>query len=106
MGRLIEIDPSQELPSGLTLSVGDLVRLWATGCRVDAGADVVEVLGPFVTSVLGNDESVLSPAGAPNVLMLLARNAGRAELDVVTGDPWGATQTARLEVIVVSRAAG
>jgi hypothetical protein len=105
MGRLIEIEPSQELPSSLTLSVGDLLRLWATGCRVELGADVVEVLGPFMTSVIGIDGSVLSPMGAPNVIMLLARNSGRAEIDVITGDPWGATQTARLEVLVVSQAA-
>ena len=102
MGRLIEIEPSQELPPTLTLSVGDLLKLWATGGRVEPGADAVEILGPFITSVIGNNGSVLAPMGSPNVILLFARRPGRATIDVVTGDPWRSTQTLRLEITVLS----
>lgn len=100
MGRLIDIEPEQELPPSLNVSVGDLLKFWACGGRVESGAEVCEMLGPFLTGVLGQNDELLSPEGAPNVIMFLARRPGQATIDIITGDPWHATQTATLKLTV------
>ena len=99
MGRLIEIDDIAGCPSSLTLEPGDLLRFAATGGRVRGGAGVVEMLGPFVPAMLAGDE-ILSPEGAPGTVMFLARQPGRARIEVISGDPFYATQTTPLEIIV------
>jgi hypothetical protein len=98
MSRLIEIEPSQDLPTSLNICVGDLLKFWACGGRVESGAEACEMLGPFLTGVLGTNEELLSPQGAPNVIMFLARRPGQATIDIITGDPWHATQTATLKL--------
>jgi hypothetical protein len=100
MGRLIEIEQAQDLPASLNINVGDLLKFWASGGRVAAGAEVVEMLGPFLTSVLGQNRELLSPMGAPNVVLFLARRSGQATIDIVTGDPWRATETTTLRLTV------
>ncbi len=102
MGRLIEIQQAQGFPSRLTIHVGDVLLFGATGGHVQFGTDVVEILGPFLQSVLGDSGQILSPAGAPNAVLFLARRPGRATIDVVTGDPWGASQTTTLAITVES----
>jgi hypothetical protein len=102
MGRLIEVQNVQALPPSLTLRVGDLLIFGATGGHVQSGADVVEILGPFFPGVMGNNGKILSPMGAPNAVMFLTRRPGRATIDVVTGDPWYASQITTLEMIVES----
>ena len=57
----------------------------ASGARIRSGADVVELLGPFVQAVLGEDGSVLTPMGPPNVVLVRARQSGRAAIDVMAG---------------------
>ena len=100
MGRLIEIEPAQDLPPSLNICVGDLLKFWASGGRVESGAEVCEMLGPFLTSVVGTNDELLSPSGAPNVVLFLARRPGQATIDIVTGDPWHATQTTTLKLTV------
>ena len=100
MGRLIEIEPEQELPPSLNVCVGDLLKFWASGGRVESGAEVIEMLGSFLTCVLGRNGELLSPEGAPGVVMFLARRPGQATIDIITGDPWHATQTATLKLNV------
>jgi len=102
MGRLIEVQYAQGLPPRLTLQVGDVLVCRATGGHVQSGADVVEILGPFVPGIMGDNGQILSPMGAPNAVLFLARRPGRATIDVVTGDPWRAPQTTTLDLTVES----
>jgi hypothetical protein len=100
MGRLIEVQQVQGLPPRVTLRVGDALYFAATGGHVQVGADVVEIVGPFLPGVLRENGEILSPMGAPNAVLFLARRPGRATIDVVTGDPWRAPRTTPLEITV------
>ena len=102
MGRLIEVQQEQGFPSRLTIQVGDVLVFGATGGHVRSSADVVEILGPFLPGVVGDNGQILSPMGAPNAVLFLARRPGRAMIDVVTGDPWHAPQTTTLDITVES----
>jgi hypothetical protein len=100
MGRLIEVRHVQECPRFLRLRSGDLLAFSATGGRIRSGEGVLEMLGAFLPAVIAPDREVLSPAGAPNTVMFLARRAGRSTMDVVTGDPWRAARTTTFDVLV------
>ena len=102
MGRLIEVQQAEGLPPILTIAVGDVLVFNATGGHVQAGADVIELYGPLLPGVVGDKDQILSPMGAPNTVLFLARRPGRATIDVVTGDPWRAPQTIPLDIIVES----
>jgi hypothetical protein len=102
MGRLIEVQHAQDLPARLTIRVGDVVVFGATGGHVHSGAKVVEILGAFVPGVLGDNGQILSPMGAPNAVLFVARRPGQATIDVVTGDPWHAPKTTALNITVES----
>jgi hypothetical protein len=102
MGRLIEIQAGQNIPPRLTIHVGDVLLCGATGGHVRSGSDVVELLGAFVPGVLGDHGQILSPAGAPNTVLFVARGPGRATIDMITGDPWSTPQTAVLDITVES----
>lgn len=100
MSRLINIEHAPECPSGLTVKVGDVLLFAATGARVRSGLDVVEISGPFIPGVVGDNGQVFSPAASPNAVMIIARRTGRAAIEVITGDPWHATQTTSLAITV------
>jgi len=100
MGQLIEVQHAQDLPTRLTLTVGDVLIFRATGGHVHSGAEVVEILGPFVRGVVGDNGQIISPMGAPNRILFLARHPGQATIDVVTGDPWRAPDTTALILTV------
>jgi hypothetical protein len=102
MSRLIEVQHAQTLPTRLTIRVGDVLYFGATGGHVHSGAEVVEMLGPFLPGVLGDNSEILSPMGAPNAVLFLARRPGRSTIDVVTGDPWHAPETTALSITVES----
>ena len=102
MGRLIEIQQVQDAPSSLALEVGDVVLFKASGGHVQSGAGVVEMLGAFLSAILGDNGTILTPMGAPNTVLFRALRPGRATIDVVTGDPWQAPQTTTLGIIVES----
>jgi hypothetical protein len=100
MGRLIEIQAAPVLPPRLEVQVGDLLVFDASGGYVRSGEDAVEFLGAFMRSVVGVDQRVLTPIGAPNAIVFLARRCGWAEIDVITGDPWHSPKTLPLDLIV------
>jgi hypothetical protein len=100
MGRLINVQHSPAGPSRLTVEAGDVLMFAATGGRIRSGADVIANLGSFVPGVVGNDGKVYSPAGPPNTVLFVARGQGRATIDVITGDPWHATHSVTLDVVV------
>lgn len=101
MGRLIEIQHAQDpLPTSLTIRVGDVLVFGATGGHVHSGPEVVEILGPFLPGVLGDNGQVLSPMSAPNTVLFIARCSGRATIDVVTGEPWRSPKTTTVNITV------
>lgn len=100
MARLIEIQTRQGLPQVLEVCVGDLLLFEASGGHVRSGAETVDLLGAFLMSVVGENQRVISPLGAPNAVVFLARRQGSAKIDVITGDPWHGAKTVCLEIIV------
>jgi hypothetical protein len=93
MNRFIDIRPDDEgLPSGLVITVGDVVRFTATGGRIRSGTGV-ELLGILSDSVVGTGGVVLTPLGPPTAVLFLARSPGSAVVDVVTGDPFRSPAT-------------
>jgi hypothetical protein len=98
VSRLIEIGPD-DVSGELVLAVGDVVRFAATGGHVRSGA-AVEIVGILTDSVLGTDGSVLTPLGPPGTVLLRARSPGRAEVDVVSGDPFHSPVTRSLVIRV------
>jgi hypothetical protein len=100
MGRLIEVQDARTCPSPLTVHTGDVLQFQATGGHVRSGGEVVEMLGPLLSAVLGDDGNILTPMGAPNTVLLRAHRPGQATIDVVTGDPWHAPQTIILDITV------
>lgn len=91
MAKLIEVQNVHACSSSLIVEQGDLVEFWATGGRVVTGAGV-ECIGIFITAVVGNDGQVRAPMGAPNRVAFLARQAGRAMIEIATGDPFRGSQ--------------
>jgi len=100
MARLIEVQDAGGCPSPLTVRQGDVLLFRAAGGRVRAGGDAVELWGPFLPGVVGEDGDVLTPMGPPNAVLFRARRPGRARVDVVTGDPFHAPQTTTLDLTV------
>ncbi|MFF0943302.1 hypothetical protein ACFYE2_03625 [Kocuria sp. CPCC 205300] len=93
MPRLIDIRPGEErVPDELALTVGDVIRIAATGGRIHTGT-AVEMLGVFTDSVVGTDGSILTPLGAPAIIMFRARQPGTAIVDIVLGTPFGPSET-------------
>jgi hypothetical protein len=102
MARLVEVQDARVCPSPLTVHLGDVLLFHASGGSVRSGSDVVELLGPFLTAVLGDDGNIMTPMGPPNKVLFRARQPGRALIDVVTGDPFHSPHTTALGITVES----
>jgi hypothetical protein len=101
MPRLIDVLSLQSLPSTVSLWAGDLLLVRATGGAVIAGGTAVETLGAFNAAALAPDGSVLAAMGGPDAVLFLARASGRAQIEVVRGDPWhGPRQVTIFDVTV------
>ncbi len=100
MARLIEVDNAQALPFRITIERGDLLLFKASGGNVNSGFEVVELIGPFLSVLMLDNGEVVAPMAAPNTVMFLARNSGKAEVRVVTGDPFHSPQTTILNLTV------
>jgi hypothetical protein len=81
--------------------VGDVLLVRAAGGLVRTGENVLETLGTFVPAILGTDNSILSPAGAPNTILYRAREAGDALVELVTGDPFYSPHRNHVAITVV-----
>lgn len=99
MARFIEVQ-AEQMPRTLSILVGDVVLFRASGGSVRSGSGIVEQLGAFVESVVGDNGAVLVPAGSPNVVMFRASTAGIASVAVVMGDPWREPRTTNVEMVV------
>jgi hypothetical protein len=102
MPRLIQVNTLEDLRGRVALQVGDVLSLPAIG--VTGATDIVEILGPFVPGVVGTNGEVLSPAAVPGFVMIFARGAGTAEVDVFAGDPFRGAQKTSLCISVIADA--
>ena len=102
MGRLIEVEDARTCPSPLVVQAGDVLLFHASGGHVRSGADVVDLLPPLVSAVVGTNGRVLTPAGPPNTVLVRVHRSGQATIDVITGDPWHAPKTTTLSITVAS----
>src|SRR5689334_17554710 len=102
MARLLEVLDVRQLPTAVTVVVGDVLRVRASGARVrdDSSASAVSVIGIFQHAVLSPDGAVVAPSGPPTDVLLLARTHGETTLDIMRGDPWHGVETRTLRVIV------
>lgn len=100
MARLIEVQDAPGCPSPLTVHRGDVLLFRAAGGHVRSGEDVIELLGPFLSAVVGDDGNIFTPMGPPNAILFHARKPGRASIDVVSGEPFVSSQTTVLTVLV------
>ncbi|MGB8193615.1 MAG: hypothetical protein WCF67_16915 [Chitinophagaceae bacterium] len=100
MPKLIEIVDAEYLPAYITLNTGDLLQLGASGGHIISGEGIIELLGAFTQSFM-QDNNIASPAGPPGILLLLAREPGKAQLNIITGDPWSKPVTNRIEITVL-----
>src|SRR4051812_46105876 len=100
MPRLIDVSSLSPLPRAVSLRVGDLLLVRATGGSVIAG-NAIEALGQFGAAAVTPDGTVLAAMGGPDAVVFIARAPGRAEIEVVRGDPWqGPRQAAVIELTV------
>ena len=97
---MIEVQHPHALSASLSITVGDLLVFRATGGHIHAGAEAVELLGPFIPGILGENGAIVSPMGPPNSVLFLARRPGQATVDVVTGDPWYSPKRTTLNIVV------
>jgi hypothetical protein len=100
MARLIEIQSVRHISGEMSVRAGDVLHFKATGGHVQSGGEVVELLGAFVPSILGENGEILTPMGAPNTVLFRALRPGRATIDLVTGDPWHATHTTSIALTI------
>jgi hypothetical protein len=88
------------MPSIITIGRADVLLFRASGGRVTAGTGLMQVIGPLITGVVVNNGQILSPGGAPNAILILAVKAGKAQLEIVTGDPFYMPVSISIEVII------
>jgi hypothetical protein len=79
MARLVELN-WDAIPEDLTIQVGDVLRLSATGAVIEDGGDHVQLVGPLVFAAVGIDGSVLEPTALPGVALAIAQAPGAARL--------------------------
>ncbi len=85
---------------GLELSVGDVLKLSSTGARVLTGHHAVELLGIFTSAAFTTVGTILTPLGAPNVVLFRATEPGESSIEVMIGDPWHAPRSVPLSIRV------
>jgi len=95
---MIEVARARDLPAHVVIGVGDVFVFKAVGGVVRAGADLLDVLGPFRPAVIGPDGTVMSPEGPPGTVMFLARAPGSATIEVISGDPWRRPERIALDI--------
>lgn len=88
MPSLIAVQPHPEGAPRLAVRVGDVLQFNATGARITGGDAAVELLGAFGEAVAAGGQT-LRAEGSPSHVLVRARAAGAAEIEVMSGDPWG-----------------
>jgi hypothetical protein len=85
MSRLIELQDPAGCESPLVVRAGDVLLCSATAGRVVAGDEVAQVLGGFLTAVVGVTGIVVEPMGAPNAVLVHVLMPGRATIEFGVG---------------------
>ena len=93
MARFIEVQRRDKFPALLAARVGDVLVFHATGAQIIEGAAAIEVLGPFVMALLGEDGQVVTPTGSPNAVLARAAAPGQAMLELFIGQPFHSRKT-------------
>ena len=100
MARLIEVQEPDQFRAPLAVRVGDVLVFQATGARISDGESALEILGPFVSAVVGENGAVLAPMGFPNAVLVRACGPGKATLELFTGDPFHGRRTTTLRITI------
>jgi len=100
MARLIEIQEAQHCPSPLIIHVDDVLLLHATGASVQSGSGSLQLIGPLLSAVLGDNGQIFTPEGGPNTVLFRALKIGEAQVDIVHGDPWHSPRIVSITVRV------
>ncbi|MET7247210.1 hypothetical protein ABZT49_28060 [Methylobacterium sp. EM32] len=97
---MIDVPSQTALPAAISLRMGDVLLVRATGGAVAAG-DAVECLGALGAAALHPDGSVLAAMGGPDAVVFRARAPGRATIEVVRGSsPGGPSRITTVSVSV------
>jgi len=99
MLRFIEVSDARKCPSQI-IKVGDVLMFHAAGGHIRSGEDVVELVGPFVTAIVGDKGVIVTAMGPPNTVLFRARQPGRALVDVLIGDPFHSPRKTKLSISV------
>jgi|SRR4051812_13626018 len=100
MGRIIEVDDITALPDSIAVGRADVLILKVTGAQVTIGSHLLEMIGPLIPGVIAGNGQIISPEGAPNTIVLVARQSGEAQIQVATGNPFYTSGTKVIKVCV------
>jgi hypothetical protein len=100
MPRFIEVQDAELYLQSEYISVGDVLFFHASGTRVLSEGGVIEVLGTYVSAVAGTEGQIVTPLGPPNVVLLRALRPGKANVCIMTGDPFGERKSTEIRVNV------
>jgi hypothetical protein len=100
VGRLVEIQRADETPVEVRLQVGDVLSIGGTGAQVKNGENAIALLGAFLPASCTRDGDVVAPMGPPSIVLLSAKAAGTATLEIMSGDPFSSPVRKTLRVIV------
>lgn len=103
MTRLIEIEDVAGCVPSLSVKAGDLLVFSASGGRVNTSGSAMRLVGAFVRAVVGTNRMVIEPMGSPNSVVFEALHPGSVSIDLITGDPFGATTVTTLLVTIARR---
>jgi len=98
MARFIEVQITPDGPRSLTVGSGDILQFAASGGYARSGP--VQIMGPYRSAVVGDNGEIITPVGAPNIVLVWCRGPGHGTVEVVTGDPWHDPKTITIEINV------
>ncbi|HEV8072389.1 MAG TPA: hypothetical protein VGP76_32020 [Planctomycetaceae bacterium] len=98
MARLIELTHVKNSHGPVSIRVGDVLLISASGGLVQSGSSI-ELGGPYIPATAVGSE-VLTAMGGPHTMLAWARQHGPATLEIVTGDPWQETEVTVLHISV------
>jgi hypothetical protein len=86
MRRYIEVQNARSCPSPLCVQVGDVLVVYTAGARVRSGDQSIQLLGPFITAMVGQNGEIIEPAGNPGLVILRGLQPGLARVELILGE--------------------
>jgi hypothetical protein len=99
MPRLVELQKVNACRQPLSIHVGDVLLIHASGGRIQSGSSL-ELGGPYLPATAVEPGEVLTAVGVPHTMLAWARHAGPTILEMISGDPWQRTERAIVHVNV------